>query len=87
MMDPRLLRYYDRELQFMRGMGAEFAREYPKIAGRLGLDATRLRASRALAASRPIGGGESVEEARYLEVRVYLAQLGVLLTPEPEAPP
>ena len=37
-MDPRLLRYYDRELQFMRGMGAEFAREYPKIAGRLGLE-------------------------------------------------
>ncbi len=37
-MDPRLLRYYDRELQFVRGMGAEFAREYPKIAGRLGLE-------------------------------------------------
>ncbi len=37
-MDPRLLRYYDRELQFVRGMGAEFAQEYPKIAGRLGLE-------------------------------------------------
>ncbi|HEX7129556.1 MAG TPA: type VI secretion system baseplate subunit TssF [Rhodanobacteraceae bacterium] len=37
-MDPRLLRYYDRELQHVRGMGAEFAREYPKIAGRLGLE-------------------------------------------------
>ncbi|HET7557793.1 MAG TPA: type VI secretion system baseplate subunit TssF [Rhodanobacteraceae bacterium] len=37
-MDPRLLRYYDRELQYVRGMGAEFAREYPKIAGRLGLE-------------------------------------------------
>lgn len=37
-MNPRLIRYYDRELQFMRGMGAEFAREYPKIAGRLGLE-------------------------------------------------
>lgn len=37
-MDPRLIRYYDRELQFVRGMGAEFAREYPKIAGRLGLE-------------------------------------------------
>ena len=37
-MDPRLLRYYNRELQHVREMGAEFAREYPKIAGRLGLD-------------------------------------------------
>ncbi len=37
-MDPRLLHYYNRELKFMREMGGEFAREYPKIAGRLGLD-------------------------------------------------
>jgi type VI secretion system protein ImpG len=38
-MDPRLLQYYNRELQHLREMGGEFAREYPKIAGRLGLDA------------------------------------------------
>jgi type VI secretion system protein ImpG len=38
-MDPRLLEYYDRELQYIREMGGEFAREFPKIAGRLGLDA------------------------------------------------
>lgn len=37
-MDPRLLPYYNRELQHVREMGAEFARAYPKIAGRLGLD-------------------------------------------------
>lgn len=37
-MDPRLLRHYNRELQHVRGMGAEFAREFPKIAGRLGMD-------------------------------------------------
>ena len=37
-MDPRLLRYYNRELQHIREMGAEFAREFPKIAGRLGMD-------------------------------------------------
>lgn len=37
-MDPRLLQYYNRELQHLREMGGEFAREYPKIAGRLGLD-------------------------------------------------
>jgi type VI secretion system protein ImpG len=37
-MDPRLLRYYGRELQYVREMGAEFARDFPKIAGRLGLE-------------------------------------------------
>ncbi len=37
-MDPRLLRYYNRELQYIREMGGEFAKEFPKIAGRLGLD-------------------------------------------------
>ena len=37
-MDPRLLRLYNRELQHVREMGGEFAREYPKIAGRLSLE-------------------------------------------------
>src|SRR5260370_37324503 len=37
-MDPRLLQYYNRELQYVREMGAEFAREFPKVAGRLGLE-------------------------------------------------
>ncbi len=37
-MDPRLLRYYNQELQYMRDMGGEFAREFPKIAARLSLD-------------------------------------------------
>ena len=37
-MDPRLLKYYNRELQHLREMGAEFAKEFPKIAGRLGLE-------------------------------------------------
>src|SRR6185436_7870596 len=36
--DPRLLQYYERELRHVREMGAEFAREFPKIAGRLGLE-------------------------------------------------
>jgi type VI secretion system protein ImpG len=36
-MDPRLLRLYESELAFMRDMGAEFAQEFPKIAGRLNL--------------------------------------------------
>lgn len=38
MMDARLLRYYERELQHLRETGGEFAREFPKIAGRLGLE-------------------------------------------------
>jgi type VI secretion system protein ImpG len=38
MMDTRLLRYYEQELQHLRETGGEFAREFPKIAGRLGLE-------------------------------------------------
>ena len=41
-MDPRLLRYYNRELQHVREMGAEFAREFPKVAGRLGMESTEV---------------------------------------------
>jgi type VI secretion system protein ImpG len=37
-MDPRLLRYYNQELQYLREMGGEFARQFPKIAARLGMD-------------------------------------------------
>ncbi|MCF5990790.1 type VI secretion system baseplate subunit TssF, partial [Xanthomonas perforans] len=36
-MDPRLLHHYNRELQHVREMGAEFAQAYPKVAGRLGM--------------------------------------------------
>lgn len=38
-MNPRFLRYYSQELQHLREVGGEFAQEFPKIAGRLGLDA------------------------------------------------
>ncbi|WP_280152289.1 type VI secretion system baseplate subunit TssF [Piscinibacter sp. XHJ-5] len=37
-MDPRLLRLYSDELSHLREMGAEFAREFPKIASRLGME-------------------------------------------------
>ena len=37
-MNPRFLRYYNQELQHLREAGGEFAKEFPKIAGRLGLD-------------------------------------------------
>ena len=36
-MDPRLLKYYNLELQHLREMGAEFAQQFPKIAARLGM--------------------------------------------------
>ncbi|MCK5189543.1 MAG: type VI secretion system baseplate subunit TssF, partial [Methylococcales bacterium] len=39
-MNPRLLEYYQQELQFIREMGAEFAQHYPKIASALDLGGT-----------------------------------------------
>jgi type VI secretion system protein ImpG len=36
--DPRLLGHYEEELKFIREMALEFAREYPKVAGRLAID-------------------------------------------------
>ena len=36
-MSDELLPYYDRELAFVRRLGAEFAEAHPKIAGRLRL--------------------------------------------------
>ena len=35
-MDKKLLDLYERELAYLRDMGAEFASEFPKVAGRLG---------------------------------------------------
>ncbi len=37
-MADELLVYYEKELAFIRQMGAEFAKEHPKIAGRLGIN-------------------------------------------------
>ncbi len=41
-MRDELLGYYERELVFLRKMGAEFARKYPKIAARLLLDEEKI---------------------------------------------
>jgi len=41
-MDPRLLRHYEGELQFIRDMGQEFAAEFPKVAARLDLGSTEV---------------------------------------------
>ena len=40
-MRDELLDYYERELTFLRGMGADFAEKYPKIASRLILEPDR----------------------------------------------
>jgi type VI secretion system protein ImpG len=40
-MREELLEYYERELTYLRQMGGEFARKYPKVAGRLLLDPDR----------------------------------------------
>jgi type VI secretion system protein ImpG len=40
-MREEMLEYYERELTYLRQMGGEFARKYPKVAGRLLLDADR----------------------------------------------
>jgi len=37
-MDDKLLNYYEQELTYIRKMGTEFAKKYPKIAGRLLLE-------------------------------------------------
>ena len=36
-MPDELLPYYEKELAYIRQLGAEFAKEFPKIAGRLGI--------------------------------------------------
>jgi type VI secretion system protein ImpG len=38
-MDKRLLHYYERELRYIRELATEFARAFPKVAGRLGIEA------------------------------------------------
>jgi len=37
-MDDDLLKYYERELAFIRKMGEEFGKKYPKVAARLMLE-------------------------------------------------
>lgn len=37
-MDPRFLDLYNQELRYLRELGGEFAKQFPKIAARLGLD-------------------------------------------------
>src|SRR3970282_1212300 len=41
MADDPLLPYYERELTFLRQLGAELASKYPKVAGRLLLEADK----------------------------------------------
>ena len=36
-MDRKFLQYYEQELRFVRELGSEFARKFPKVSGRLGM--------------------------------------------------
>jgi type VI secretion system protein ImpG len=36
-MDKRILQYYERELRYLRELGTEFSRKFPKVAARLGI--------------------------------------------------
>lgn len=40
-MTPNLLEYYEKELQFVREMGLEFSKRFPKIAANLDLESTK----------------------------------------------
>lgn len=42
-MDARLLDYYNRELAYLRELGAEFAEAFPNTAGHLGMDSMRVQ--------------------------------------------
>jgi type VI secretion system protein ImpG len=41
-MDPRLLNFYEQELRYFRESSVEFAKQFPKIAGRLGIDSAEI---------------------------------------------
>jgi type VI secretion system protein ImpG len=41
-MDPRLLSVYEQELRYFRESSVEFSKQFPKIAGRLGIDSTEI---------------------------------------------
>ncbi len=41
-MDERLLRLYERELEFLREGAGEFARVYPKVASHINLDSATI---------------------------------------------
>jgi type VI secretion system protein ImpG len=41
-MDPRLLSVFEQELRYFRESSVEFSRQFPKIAGRLGIDSTEI---------------------------------------------
>lgn len=89
----RLRRLVEASCDAMRGASPRAMKAPPSRAFGLQYNRIRGEAERLLphlaglippkVAARP---EDDEEDARYLEVRVYLAQLGVLLTPAPEAP-
>jgi len=67
-MREELLEYYERELTYLRQMGGEFARKYPRVAGRLLLDPERCEDPTSIAcwkASRSSPRGPSPHRRRF----------------------
>lgn len=60
-MTDELLPYYEKELAFIRQMGSEFAKEHPKIAGRLGINTSTIEDPHA---------SRLVESFAYLNARI-----------------
>ena len=57
-MDERLVAFYNSELRHVREMAAEFAREFPKIAGRLALDRDAKFGAQPVRLRQHVGGAE-----------------------------
>ena len=62
-MRDELLEYYERELTYLRQMGADFAERYPKVASRLLLEPTRCEDPHV---------ERLIEAAAFLAARVHL---------------
>ena len=84
-MDPRLIDYYNNELAHVREMGAEFAREFPKVAARLGMEGVELEvrpsalkaiARKALARKTGARGLRSILEQSLIDTMFELPNVG-----------
>ena len=87
MADDQLLQYYERELAFLRRMGARFAQEYPKInmqALRLQLNRDRYKSVQCKFAEPTFGSLDSAAGKATIRVEVKRVFEHTALDPKPE---